>query len=108
MLKVVVEPSALKELVTLDEAKAHLRVDHDDEDVLIQTYLDGAVQACLTYCDLKLVPIGAEPSFKNAALLSLADLYAYRETGQVGSASSRVNVATSVETLLRPFRIIRI
>lgn len=30
------------EIVTLDDARAHLRVDHDHDDMLIQTYLDAA------------------------------------------------------------------
>lgn len=32
--------------VTLAQAKAHLRVLSDDEDVLIQSYLDGAIALC--------------------------------------------------------------
>lgn len=92
-------------LLTLDEAKAHLRVDGPDEDGLIQLYTDAAVQGCLTYCDLKLVPVGAEPSFKAAALLNLGDLYASREAVIIGTISG---MNPTAENLLRPFRIIRI
>lgn len=107
MLKVVVDPASLAELATLDEAKAHLRVEPDDatQDELIQLYLDAAVQSCLTYCDLKLVPVGAEPSFKAAALLSLGDLFANREAVVAGQT---FGVNPTAENLLRPFRIIRI
>ncbi|ALJ08238.1 head-tail connector protein [Brevundimonas sp. DS20] len=92
-------------LLSLDEAKQHLRVDIDDEDELIQLYTDAAVQACLTYCDLKLVPVGAEPSFKAAALLNLGDLYASRESVTAGQS---YDVNPTAENLLRPFRTIRI
>lgn len=92
-------------LLSLDEAKAHLRVDSNDEDELIQLYTDAAVQACLTYCDLKLVPVGAEPSFKAAALLNLGDLYNSREAVVIGTISS---MNPTAENLLRPFRTIRI
>ncbi|MGH6979042.1 MAG: head-tail connector protein [Brevundimonas sp.] len=92
-------------LLTMDEAKDHLRVDTDDEDELIQLYTDAAVQACLTYCDLKLVPVGAEPSFKAAALLNLGDLYGGREAVTAGQS---YGVNPTAENLLRPFRTIRI
>lgn len=39
----LVEP-AQSNVVDLDVVKAHLRVDHDDEDTLIQMYLDAATQ----------------------------------------------------------------
>lgn len=92
-------------LLELAEAKAHLRVDSNDENDLIQLYTDAAVQACLTYCDLKLVPQGAEPSFKAAALLNLGDLYGSREAVVIGTISS---MNPTAENLLRPFRTIRI
>lgn len=92
-------------LLSLDDAKAHLRIDGNDEDELIQLYTDAAVQACLTYCDLRLVPIGAEPSFKAAALLNLGDLYGSREAVVAGQS---YGVNPTGENLLRPFRTIRI
>lgn len=92
-------------LITLQEAKEHLREDGNDFDELIQLYSDAAVQSCLTWCDLKLVPVGAEPSFKAAALLNLGDLYANREAVVVGQS---FGVNPTAENLLRPFRTIRV
>lgn len=37
--------------VSLDMAKKHLRIDHGDEDDLIQMYIDGAVSYALLYTD---------------------------------------------------------
>lgn len=105
MLKVVVDPVALGELVTLEECKAHLHVEDNGADELIALYADAAVQACLTYCDLKLVPVGAEPSFKAAALLNLADLFANREAVVAGQS---FGVNPTAANLLRPFRLIRV
>ena len=92
-------------LISLDEAKAHLNVDGDGQDELIKIYADAAVQSCMTNVDRALVPVGAEPSFKVAALLMLGDLYANRETIIVGEA---FGVSPTVDALLRPFRIIRV
>lgn len=103
MLNVVVLTTG--PLLTLGEVKQHLRIDGDEEDTLVETYADAAVQACLSYCDLKLVPVGAEPSFKAAALLNLGGLYAQREAVVSGQAFA---VHPAAENLLRPWRIIRI
>lgn len=102
MLEVVV--ITVGPLMTLAEAKQHLRVDSDDDDALIEAYADAAVQRCLTYCDLKLVPVGAEPSFKAAALLFLGDLYGFREPALAGS----VTLSQTVTALIDPYRIIRV
>lgn len=103
MLNVVVLTTG--PLLTLVEARRHLRVDTDDEDTLIDAYTDAAVQQCLTYCDLKLVPVGAEPSFKAAAMLRLGDLYSSREAVISGGSFS---VSPTIGALLDPFRLIRI
>ncbi|GEC02311.1 head-tail connector protein [Brevundimonas diminuta] len=92
-------------LFDLAEAKQHLRVDHDDDDTLIEGYADAAVLSCLDFCDRKLVPQGAEPAFKAAALLTLGGLYNSRESVIAGAT---VALNPTVEALLRPYRIIRV
>lgn len=69
-------------LFSREEAKLHLRVDHDDDDVIIDVYSDAAVARVLQYCGRDLVPEGSVPeaAFKVAALLVLGDLYANRDT----------------------------
>lgn len=100
----------LGELISLDEAKQHLRVDFEDDDALIKTYTDAAVSHALQYCNLSVVPAGARAvaAFKAAALMLLGDLYAYRETGQVGSVSSQIQVTASARALLDPYRMLRV
>lgn len=103
MLNVVVLTTG--PLFDLAEAKQHLRVDHDDDDTLIEGYADAAVLSCLDFCDRKLVPQGAEPAFKAAALLTLGGLYNSRESVIAGAT---VALNPTVEALLRPYRIIRV
>lgn len=103
MLNVVVLTTG--PLLSLDEAKLHLRLDGDDEDTLVSAYADAAALSVLNYCDLKLVPQGAEPAFKAGALLMLGDLYASREASIVGQT---VQVNPTVQALLQPYRIIRV
>lgn len=92
-------------LFDLDTAKAHLHVDDADQDELIETYADAAVLGALNYCDLKLVPQGAEPAFRAGALLMLGDLYANREAVVTGTI---VSPNPTVKALLMPYRIIRV
>lgn len=108
MLNVVVTETG--PLFSLEEAKQHLRVESADDDALIATYADAAVSNALQYCNLSLVPIGDRPlaAFKAAALLMLGDLYAYRETGQIGSVSSPIHVSASAKALLAPYRMLRV
>ncbi len=103
LLKVVVLTTG--PLFTIDEAKAHLNVQHDDDNSLIEAYADAAVLSCLDYCDRKLVPQGAEPVFKVAAFLTLGGLYNSRESIITGAT---VQLNPAVENLLRPYRIIRV
>lgn len=82
MLNVVVLTTG--PLLTLDEAKAHLHVDFDDEDTLITGMINAAVRSCMTYVGRDYVPPGAEPEFKQAALLALGGFYATRESVTTG------------------------
>lgn len=103
MLDVVVTETG--PLFDLDAAKDHLRVEHDDDDDLIKGYAGAAVLSCLDFCDRKLVPVGAEPVFRAAALLTLGGLYHSRESVITGTI---VALNPTVENLLRPHRIIRV
>ncbi len=62
-------------LYSLQEVKEALRVDHSDSDGTIQTYMDAAEQAVLRYCNVSLVPLGKEATFKTAAMLVVSQLY---------------------------------
>jgi uncharacterized phage protein (predicted DNA packaging) len=77
----------MTDLVTLDEAKQHLRVDHDEEDTLIQGYLDAAALYCLEHCNRAEPPEGSELVFKQATLLVLGHWYRSRMavTAAIGS-----------------------
>ncbi|MFC0633288.1 head-tail connector protein [Brevundimonas balnearis] len=103
MLNVVVLTTG--PLLTLDEAKAHLRVEGDDENDLIESYLDAAVLSVLDHCDQQLVPQGAEPAFRAAALLTLGDLYGRREAVIAGGT---ISVSPTVAALLNRYRTIRL
>lgn len=103
LLKVVVVTTG--PLLYLDEVKQHLRVDDSDSDGLLEVYADAAVLSCLDYCDLKLVPQGAENVFKAAALLIIGGLNASRESVITGTI---VALNPTVESLLRAYRIIRV
>lgn len=83
-------------MIELALVKQHLRVDHDDEDVLIQGFLDSALAHIEQHCDRLLVltpPIepeemGLTKDVRQAALLLVGHWYANREGVVAGSAGS--------------------
>lgn len=81
-------------LVTLVQAKAHLRMDHDEDDEQIEAMIEAASGAVLNYLDdaqYNYVDTGGEiledssgpitipPVIQQATLLMLGDLYRNRE-----------------------------
>ena len=67
---------------TLDQAKANLRVDHTDEDALIQSMIQAATYSVADYLDIahEDMELLAPPAPVEAAiLLRVADLYENRE-----------------------------
>lgn len=68
-------------MLTLEETKLHLRVDHDDEDVLIASLMETARLSVAEYLNMDEAQVTSTvPSpIKSAALLLVAGLYANRE-----------------------------
>lgn len=68
-------------MLTLDETKLHLRVDHDHEDALIYSLMAAATTATADYLNLpvdQLTTTVISP-IRAAALLMVAGLYENRE-----------------------------
>ena len=97
------------ELISLEEAKLHCKVDIDDDDSLIQIFIDVALESAANYLN-RPVPweegSPAEPVFpasvKAACLLHIGDLYIHREA-QVLNTVLHTNPA--YYTLLTPYRL---
>ena len=102
-------------LVTLLQAKLHLRVDGTHEDSLIQLFIDAAEQSTADYLERgvyadadALAAPGADPNgivvnpaIVAAVLLQVGHLYANREAVTPGSASE---LPLGVKHLLQPHR----
>ena len=89
---------------TLEQAKAHLRVDHTHEDALIQSMIDAATQSVANHLDMHAddmedyidmpAPVAA------AILLRVADLFENREAANDRPYSKN----PTFEALLNPYR----
>jgi uncharacterized phage protein (predicted DNA packaging) len=87
-------------LYTLQEVKAALHVDHTDDDALIETYMDAAEQAVLQYCNLSLVPVGKEATFRSAAMLVISQLY--------DNGLECEGIPNGAKLLVNPYRWLRV
>ena len=68
-------------MLTLQETKLHLRVDHSEEDALIEALMDTATAACADYLNMDAADlvVAVPAPVKSAALLMVAGLYENRE-----------------------------
>lgn len=96
-------------MIDLFLVKQHLRVDHDDEDVLIQGYIDGAVAHVEQHCDRELVEgnpsspeqMGLTKDVRQAVLLLVGHWYSNREAVMIGAnGNSATEVPLAFERLL--------
>ena len=88
-------------LLTLDEAKLHCRIDHNDEDALLGALIATATAAVADYMNVTSVDSTAAAPVKSAALLLVGALYEHRE-----SVSERpFSKNPAFEALLNPYRV---
>lgn len=90
-------------MLTLATTKLHLRVDHNDEDALIQSLMDTATAACADYLNMPAADlvVAVPAPVKSAALLLVGALYENRESQ--GERPFHKNPA--FEALLNPYRV---
>ena len=94
--------ATLGPLWTIEEVKAAIRIDHDDEDALVQAYMDAAEQAMLRFCNIALVPYGQEAVFKAAGFLTVAAFYDNR------SGEEEDGLPSAARKLIWPYRWVAI
>ncbi|HCQ7958386.1 MULTISPECIES: head-tail connector protein [Enterobacteriaceae] len=67
--------------ITLTEAKLHCRIDGNDEDVLIQAYIDAALEVCQKHIGKRFENgLAFTPAIKIGCLMFVSQLYEYRTT----------------------------
>lgn len=102
-------------IITLDTAKAHLRVETNDEDVLIQLYLNAARQSAEDYISRPIYANQNEQLFaedesgvlvndaiRAAVLLQLGTLYRDREAT---SEKPTTELSLGAKHLLQPYKL---
>ena len=84
-------------MIDLVLVKAHLRVDGTEEDALIGTYLNGAVEYVQQHCDRRIVEapetseqMALTDDVKQAILLLVGHWYANREEVVIGAAANQI------------------
>lgn len=84
-------------MIDLPVVKLHLRVDHAEEDALIQGYIDAAVVHVEQHCDRQIVETPTLPEqmaltkdVEQAILMLVGHWYASREAVVIGSIASDI------------------
>ena len=89
-------------LLTLDEAKLHCRIDHDDEDSLLTAMIDAAAASVGDFINAPEALDDTAPApVKAATLLLVGDLYANREA----LVERPLSKNPTFERLLNPYRV---
>ena len=88
-------------LLTLDEAKLHCRIDHNDEDSLLGALIATATTAVADYMNVTSVDDTAPAPVKSAALLLVGSLYEQRES----QGDRQFYKNPTFENLLNPSRV---
>lgn len=87
-------------VVTIDEVKQHLRIDHDDEDTLIEGLIAQAEAVAEDYCRVSFGDEAAEP-VRLAVMLMVSHYYENRDNPD---KQVYVTMRIAFENLLYPYR----
>ena len=87
-------------VVTVAEAKAHLRLETDDEDAFIESLIEQAQAVAEDYCRVTFESPAPEP-VRLAVLLMVAHYYENRDTPE---RQIYVTLRMAFENLLYPYR----
>lgn len=86
-------------IITLDDMKNYLRVDHDDDDKLIKSLIESSEQLCM---DVARIPdeesFEKEPCSKVAVMYAVAYMYEHRED------ANHLELTLSIRALLSGIR----
>ena len=96
-------------MITIADAKKHLRIDHDDDDSIINIYLDAAREQMHVHIGLEIVEVVADPMAQiedskmldAAALLFVGNLYENRES----TANSLTELPNGYWSIIQSVRI---
>lgn len=93
-------------MLTLEETKLHLRVDHDHEDSLIEALMLAATASSADYLNVPLEELDttAPSPVKAATLMLVADLFENRES----QSDRQFFKNPTYERLLNPYRVMEL
>lgn len=89
-------------IVTLTELKAHLRIQHDEEDAQLESLLRQAQAAANDFCRTDFSADAPEP-VRLAVLLMASHFYEYRDSSDKAAYATML---TAFHALLYPHRVI--
>lgn len=89
-------------MVTVPELKAHLRIQHDEEDSLLESLIMQAQAAANDYCRTEFDADAPEP-VRLAVLLMASHFYEYRDISDKAAYATMLN---AFHALLYPHRTI--
>lgn len=89
-------------IVTVAELKAHLRIQHDEEDALLESLLRQAQAAAQDFCRADFDADALEP-VRLAVLLMASHFYEYRDSSDKAAYATMLN---AFHALLYPHRVI--
>lgn len=85
--------------ITREDVKKYIRVDHQDENALIDAFLEAAKEYVKTYTGLSDEAIATKASLTPAVFIICADLYDKRSGTEVsGNTTAKVNLV--LDTIL--------